>query len=279
MVATSRRISEYSLTVQADPLEKISKIWSDPVFTQVIAAVVIFAGGAVLLFLRDQLFPGLTEERALFILCGLTALALAAVLLFAQAPRATLALVLDREFPHCPIVIVEIDNPNFRRLRIASVQFVTKGNWDIPDTRVLATAAPVIPFITRLKEYIKISPAMDSESSRAVDRTLPRRGYVAPEFRLTTDHSPFSGVGIFPFFLECYLVYGANRRRKLAEIVVSLHGQTVLSSTTFQTPFPFLVKSGDIKNNANQALSKISSGADCLPELRAALEKLAGTAA
>ena len=28
-----------------------------------------------------------------------------------------------------------------------------------------------------------------------------------------------------------------------------------------------------------QALSKISSGADCLPELRAALEKLAGTAA
>ena len=89
MVATSRRISEYSLTVQADPLEKISKIWSDPVFTQVIAAVVIFAGGAVLLFLRDQLFPGLTEERALFILCGLTAVALAAVLLFAQAPRAT----------------------------------------------------------------------------------------------------------------------------------------------------------------------------------------------
>jgi hypothetical protein len=174
------------------------------------------------------------------------------------------------------LIELTIQNKGKRPEQIKRVEFTTKGQWDIPDYSIWPNPEPVF---NRLKgeNYIKVSNELGSKANKAIGKTLEPRKILTVTFFLTTDHSPSPEVGVFPFHLGCELVYGADQRIRLPDIVVSLHGQAIKSFTqvTGHGAHP-LAKPGEARARANEVLSRIDDSVECHFNLLPTLQMLAG---
>jgi hypothetical protein len=126
------------------------------------------------------------------------------------------------------VIELTIKNRGRRPEQIKRVEFTTNGQWDIPNDSIWANPEPVFDRL-RGESYIKVSNEVGSKANKAIGKALEPHKKLTVTFFLTTDHSPSPEVGVFPFHLGCELIYGADQRLRLPDIVVSLHGQAIKS--------------------------------------------------
>jgi hypothetical protein len=247
----------------------LKKLWNDPVFSKVLAAVIV-AGGIAAWHLGRGRF-------ALILLLTAGLLFLASLLSRKSRLRAGIDLEDDKRLDQVPWVKLHVANPGLRSVAIRTVEFVTKENWDMPDPFREGVTTPVGTLVPAGDSLIKISTEKGSAARGTIGKTLKPRDSLDVSFRLITDYAPHYGFGLFPFCLEVTLLYGKSERLPLPNIVVSLHGNFLLSE--LRMPYDpimllaFNLKPGDIRSRANAVLSKIAEGAKCPPRVRDYLEQ------
>ncbi len=239
------------------------KFWRDPVWSAVIAALI--SGGLI------GLVPYIHAEWPKFLI-GIALISLGlAWWKISKLPRlqVEMKVEMDENLPHAPIIRLEFSNSGSKPIYVVSAEFVTKENWAIPDPVRSGTMQPVVNFLPKGEKFIKVSSQKNSAANKAIDLTLEPKKSSSMSFRLITDEMPFSGLGLFPFYLEVSLIYGENGdlRIPLPDIIVSLHGGLSVSYVQFGGPQPLTIKPSDLKNLANIVLSKVNKKVLCPPEI------------
>jgi hypothetical protein len=193
-----------------------------------------------------------------------------------QSARPTLnaqLTITQREDIHVALVRLDAHNNGSTGEWLTRLEFVTKGHWDIQNYNEHTSTETVVKHLGSTP-FITISPELNSRANKAIGLMLEPNRDFSMEFFLVTDHSPGTGSGIFPFHLGCDVIYGErNTRLPLPDLIVSLHGQIILSSTQWeQRDFHPLQVPGQAQSFANQALSRVERGVILPANLEAALK-------
>ena len=185
----------------------------------------------------------------------------------------SIQIAMDEQFPHVPWITITVHNRSARSVVVTTVEFTTKASWELVDPRREGVTADVLRFIDRDLGYVLISNTPGSVAPFPLNATVPAFGTVTFRTRLLTHHSPGYAMGVFPYHLGVTLKWSQGKTRKLQDILVSLHGRTPMSQIEglriAQTEPDTSVQS------ANAALSAIAEGAQAVPEVRQALERIA----
>ena len=230
-------------------IPRLLGIWRDPVWGAVIAGIILAAGA----FIWRWLFRSRTRKLNL---------------------RVELRVKVDPDFGQVTLIDVQIQNPSMRKsVSVASLEFVTKEHWEMPDPHRKGLTAPVVNFLPRNAEFIKISPKKGEVATKIIGEVIQPRTSFRKSFRLITDYAPYYGIGLFPYDLGVTLLTKDGLRLVLTDIIVSLHGATTLSITEHSSFDPFIRKPGDNQSDANSVLTRIEQGALSPPEVLDALRK------
>lgn len=255
----------------------LKRLWNDPVWSKVISAAIIAAAGGMGKYIFD-----LSGWLVVWIGCLLFLILMLGWYSKGRLKRrwklrAEMNVSIDPTFPHVAVITIHLNNPGHKSVHVASVEFITKEHWDMPDPLRTGYPAPVINFLPAGTVFIKISADKDSVASKALSKTIKPKQASSTTFRLVTDHAVGSGMGLFPFHLGVELISEQGKGRiSMPDLIVSLSGLTVLSSTTYEKePVLPIITSGDVQHTANAVLSRIAQGVLCAPEILEVLKKAA----
>ena len=255
------------------------RLWSDPVWSKVIAGAILAVSAALGGYSFREIIATLVQlivHQQGLVISAFASILLAAFIwrytrLLAQKRilKAELKISIDETFPHAPSVHIDVHNYTRKPVFIAAVEFVTKEHWDMPDPCRRGETGPVVKFLPSGAAFVKISPQKDSVAQRAVGKTIESGRSLTISFRLTTDHAPEYGIGLFPFHLGVELVCGkSDHRLSLPDLIVSLHGHIPLSMATYSEPVISVgLRPGDLQHYASAVLSKATDGVLCPPEI------------
>jgi hypothetical protein len=236
---------------------KLFELWHDPVWGAVIAAIIFAVLAAMVAPIRRSL------------------IAFAKNIFDAPPVRATIRVTVDSQFPHVPSISIDAQNRGWRTVELSSLDFITKGRWDMPDPRREGVVTPVYPFLHRDTSFVKISEQQGSVANLPLGIVIgPFRSAVVTA-RLVTDHAPYYAMGVFPFHLGVVIKWKQGKsQRTLSDIIVSLHGGTPLSSLEIAAPIFGLPSPTELRQSANAVLSIALEGAYCPVEIRDALKSV-----
>ena len=250
----------------------LKKIWNDPVWNKVIGGAIL----GILTALAKFTFNLPWRILALILVSVLIVVALAWTLQKKWKVRAQLKAFSVDDFGHVPLIELTVKNPGTKAVSVAAVEFVTMGQWSMPDPLRMGTLVPVVRELNRRgASYITISAEKGSVATKALAAVLKPKMSSLFTFRLVTNFSEGNGFGLYPFHLRAELIYGKRSSRlPLGDLIVSLHAQTTLSHIEYGSPiFPF--DPSTVQHDANAVLSLVQQGAQCPPEILQILKKQA----
>ena len=250
----------------------VKKLWDDPVWNKVIAGAIL----AILTALGKYVFNLPWRILALTVVSVLIVAALAWWLQKKWKVRAQLKAFSVDDFSHVPLIELTVKNPGPKAVSVAAVEFVTMGQWSMPDPLRMGTMVPVVRELNRRRaSYITILAEKGSVATKALAAVIKPKELRLFTFRLVTNFSEGNGFGLYPFYLRAELIYGKrNSRLRLGDLIVSLHAHTSLSHIEYGSPiFPF--DPSTVQHDANAVLSLVQQGAQCPPEILQILKKQA----
>ena len=235
----------------------LSTLWHDPVWSAVIAGLVVAAIAAMSSPVR-RLVAEIAHKLLNF----------ARVSGFVQVE-------VDETLQHVPLLSVTVRNRTCRSIHLTSLEFTTENSWAIPDPRRRGYAVSVLPFIPKGIPCAIIPAVQQGVASLPLTVRCRARSVEIVNVRLVTDSCPSYGLGVFPFHLRVVLKWnGGKKQFRLPDILISLHGSTVLSESTMSPPTILPKERAEIRRCANEALATIHNGAVCSPQVRVALESV-----
>ena len=171
------------------------------------------------------------------------------------------------DFPHAPNIHIDLWNSSRKPVQVHAIEFMTKGQWDIPDPSRTGYVVPVASRLPADEPFIKICEREGTVARKAISMALAPHTATKIRFRLITDHSPNSAIGLFLYHLGAAVIYGNDQRLPLPDLMVSVHGSTALSLTEYAASDPFVLRREDLQNLANAALSRVTNNVICPGEI------------